>query len=359
MARQTLPGTPNRPSAETNPLTIPAGSRSAWSRSAIGVDIGGTKILAGLVQADGQVVQRSRWLTPNRAATAQEVEDLLVEIIDELSRDQQPVAIGIGAAGFIDQESGTVRFAPHLSWRNEPLRQRIWRRVRVPVVLENDANAALWAEARFGAGRGLANAIAVNVGTGIGGAILIRGRLFRGQYGMAGEFGHMQCVVDGRPCECGKTGCWEQYASGNALVRRARALLESADPRSVALADRVAGDAFKISGPVITQLAEQGDPAGQQLISETGYWLGLGLANLAAAFDPASFIIGGGVSEAGELLLGPARTAFAEHLSGNGFRPVAQGVGADLGNSAGLIGAADLARRAARRGARWRKKSRR
>ncbi|MGN6299711.1 MAG: ROK family glucokinase [Angustibacter sp.] len=323
-------------------------ARQVWSRPAIGIDIGGTKVAGGLVDVDGRVLHRARRETPHRSQSPQVVEDTIAEVIEELRGHRQAIAVGIGAAGFVDATQSSVLFAPHLSWRHEPLRDAMRRRVGLPVVVENDANAALWAEARFGAGQGEPTIVGVNLGTGIGGGVLVEGRLFRGSFGVAGEFGHMQVLPGGHRCECGNRGCWEQYASGNALVREARELAAARSPVAHGLLDRVDGDPARITGPLVTAAAKDGDPAAGELFEDVGRWLGIGLANLAAAFDPALFVIGGGVSEAGELLLAPARDAFRRQLTGRGFRPEARIVRAELGNDAGLIGAADLARDHAR-----------
>jgi glucokinase len=272
------------------------------------------------------------------------VEDTIVDLVAELASQHDIAAVGIGAAGFVDAARATVLFAPHLSWRNEPLRDAIHQRLRLPVVVENDANAALWAEWRFGAGQGEDDLICVNLGTGIGGSIMIGGELQRGKYGVAGEFGHMQVVPGGHRCECGNRGCWEQYASGNALVREARELAVADSPVAQGLLNRVGRDPSNLTGPLVADAANDGDPTAIELFEEVGRWLGIGLANLAAAFDPGGFVIGGGVSEAGELLIGPAREAYRRQLTGRGFRPEARVVLAQLGNEAGLIGAADLAR---------------
>lgn len=322
--------------------------RQIWSRPAIGIDIGGTKVAAGLVDVDGRVLQRARRETPHRSQSPQVVEDTIAEVIEELRGHREAIAVGIGAAGFVDAARASVLFAPHLSWRHEPLRNAMRRRVGLPVVVENDANAALWAECRFGAGQSEPCVVGVNLGTGIGGGVLLDGQLYRGRFGVAGEFGHLQVVPGGHRCECGNRGCWEQYASGNALVREARELAAARSPVAHQLLALVDGDASRITGPLVTQAATAGDPAASELFDDVGRWLGVGLANLAAAFDPGLFIIGGGVSEAGELLLSPAREAYRRHLTGRGFRPEARIVRAELGNDAGLIGAADLARDRAR-----------
>ena len=315
----------------------------------VGVDIGGTKVAAGVVTYDGRVLDHVRRETPDRTKTPDVVEDAIVGAVRELMGRHDVHAVGIGAAGFIDVTRSHVLFSPHLSWRNEPLREAVSTRLRLPVVVENDANAALWAEWRFGAARGETHAICVNLGTGIGGGLLFNGTLQRGRFGVAGEFGHMQVVPQGRRCECGNRGCWEQYASGNALVREARELAAANSPVAHALLERAGGQVGSITGPLVTQAARDGDAAARELFQEVGQWLGLGIANLAAALDPGTVVVGGGLSEAGDLLLGPARETFSRSLTGRRFRPEARIVRADLGNAAGLVGAADLARPFARR----------
>ena len=314
---------------------------------AIGIDIGGTKVAGGVIDVDGQVLARARRDTPHRSKSPDVVENTIVEVVDELfaavGRDQVG-AVGIGAAGFVAADRRTVVFAPHLSWRDEPLQENLQRRVRVPITVDNDANAAAWAEWKFGAAQGESHLMIVNLGTGIGGGIVTDGRLQRGRYGIAGEFGHMQVVPNGLRCECGNRGCWEQYASGNALVREARGLIAANSPIATNLLASVGGDPAELTGPLITAAAQAGDQTSIELLAEIGNWLGAGIANLAAAFDPGTFVIGGGVSAAGRLLLDPARETFRRHLTGRGYRPEARIVAAQLGNEAGLIGAADLAR---------------
>ncbi|WP_171986684.1 MULTISPECIES: ROK family glucokinase [Nocardiopsis] len=310
----------------------------------IGVDIGGTKVAAGVVTPGGRILARLRTETPERSKSPAVVEDTIVSVVEELRAEFRVRAVGVGAAGFVDERRANVLFAPHLSWRREPLRDSLSLRLGLPVVVENDANASAWAEVRAGAGQGVDNVVVVNLGTGIGGAVVLDGRLRRGRYGLAGEFGHMTVVPGGHRCECGNRGCWEQYASGNALIRDARELVVSESPVAGALYQAVGGDVRQITGPLVSELARKGDRACVELMRDAGEWLGTGLANLAAAFDPELFIVGGGVSEAGELLLDPARTAFERNLTGRGYRPEARVAAAALGNEAGLIGAADLAR---------------
>ncbi|MBW3086107.1 Glucokinase [Austwickia sp. TVS 96-490-7B] len=314
---------------------------------AIGIDIGGTKVSGGVVDETGQILYRSRAATPDRSTSPQIVEDTIVAVVDDLlaqaGDDLTVHAVGIGAAGWVSSDRGTVLFAPHLSWRNERLRESLQDRVSAPLCVDNDANAAAWAEWRFGAARDQPDMVMITLGTGIGGAILREGAVDRGRWGLAGEFGHMQMVPDGQRCECGNRGCWEQYASGNALVREARSMIESRSPLASDLSARVAADGGPLTGPLVTTAAQEGDPTAVELLSEIGHWLGVGLANLAAALDPTMFVIGGGVSAAGDLLIGPAKDAFRRRLPGRGYRPEARIEAASLGNDAGLIGAADLA----------------
>ena len=326
----------------------------AMNDYAIGIDIGGTKVSGGVVDDRGRIVWRARRDTPERSKSPRVVEDTIVSVVHELLEaidsgrigegPGQVRAVGIGAAGFVGADGATVVFAPHLSWRNEPLRDALTHRVGRPIFVENDANAAAWAEWRFGAAQGESHLVMITLGTGIGGGIVIDGNVQRGKWGIAAEFGHMQVVPDGQRCECGNRGCWEQYASGNALVREARSMILAQSPVTQDLAARVEAEPGGLTGPLITEAAKAGDPTARELLAEVGHWLGVGLANIAAALDPGAFVIGGGVSAAGDLLIAPARETFQRKLAGRGYRPEATVAAAALGNDAGLIGAADLAR---------------
>jgi len=308
----------------------------------IGVDIGGTKVAAGVVTRSGEVVERVT--VPSPTSTPESVEDTIVDVVARLRASYAVSSVGIGAAGWVDSEQALVRFSPHLAWRNEPLRDRLRSRIDLPVIVDNDANAAAWAEYRFGAGKGARVMVCITLGTGIGGALVVDGRVFRGTYGMAGEWGHMTVMPEGHWCACGNRGCWEQYASGNALVREANGLIASGAPQAEALAEAAGADG--ITGPKVTEVALAGDRPAAELIADVGTWLGRGMANLAAALDPELFVVGGGVSEAGGLLLKPAIDAYARSLTGRGYRPMARIALAHFRNDAGLIGAADLARHA-------------
>jgi glucokinase len=201
-----------------------------------------------------------------------------------------------------------------------------------------------WGEARFGAGRGEDFLVCVTLGTGIGGGIIVDGRLYRGRFGIGGEFGHFRVVPDGRRCGCGNRGCWEQYASGNALVAEARDLARVSPALAGRLLELGDGSPEGISGPEVTQAAREGDKAALECFGSVAEWVGQGLADLAAVLDPGAFIIGGGLSEAGDLLLDPTRVAFEHALTGRGHRPFADIRIAELGPDAGIVGAADLAR---------------
>lgn len=308
----------------------------------IGVDIGGTKIALGVVTPDGEVVARTRRETqPSRP---DEIVGAVADGIAELRRDHEVVAVGVAAAGYIDAARSTVMFAPNLAWRDNPLRAQVEAEVDVPVVIENDANAAAWGEFQFGAGRDFDDMLMLTVGTGLGGGLVINRRLVRGAHGVAAEFGHARAVPDGLRCGCGNRGCWEQYVSGTALTREARELAESGSPLASAMLERADGKVKRITGPLVTEAARDGDPTAVELLADLGRQLGAAVATFVALLDPGVVVIGGGVSDAGELLVEPARTSYEHELTGRGFRPAGSLVLAELGNDAGLVGAADLAR---------------
>ncbi|MFD4527774.1 ROK family glucokinase [Streptomyces sp. NPDC058470] len=307
----------------------------------IGVDIGGTKIAAGVVDEEGNILSTHKVPTPT---TAQAIVDAIASAVDGARAGHEIVGVGIGAAGYVNRQRSTVYFAPNIDWRQEPLKAEVESRVGLPVVVENDANAAAWGEYRFGAGKGHRNVICITLGTGLGGGIIIGNKLRRGHFGVAAEFGHIRMVPDGLLCGCGSQGCWEQYASGRALVRyakqRANATPENAEIL-LALGD---GSPDGIEGKHISVAARQGDPVAVDSYRELARWAGAGLADLASLFDPSAFIVGGGLSDEGELVLDPIRKSYKRWLVGGNWRPVADVIAAQLGNKAGLVGAADLAR---------------
>ncbi|WP_372699364.1 ROK family protein [Arthrobacter sp. JSM 101049] len=314
----------------------------AHAQPAIGLDIGGTKIAAGVVDAAGAIVQRAHAQTPGTSPAL--VEQAVLDLVGGLRRDAPAAPVGVGAAGWMNPDTGTVLFSPHLAWRNEPLRDRLSELLGGTVCVANDADAAGWAEYRFGAGQGEPNLVCLTLGTGIGGSLVADGRLRRGRFGLAGEFGHQVIVPGGHLCACGNRGCWEQYASGNAVGREARELARANSPMAQTLLDAAGGNAEAVTGALVTDLAAAGDPASREIVATAGRWLGIGLANLAAALDPGAFVVGGGLGAASTLLLDEAESAYRRHLPGRGYRPFARISRAGLGADAGLIGAADLAR---------------
>jgi glucokinase len=308
----------------------------------IGVDVGGTTVAAGVVDDQGSVLATAQRDTPSD--DPRRTEDVIVEVVGELAVSHDVEAVGVGAAGFVDAQRSTVLFAPNLAWRDEPLRTAIEGRCGLPVVIENDANAAAWGEVRFGAGRGEDFVVVLTVGTGIGGGIVLGGRLLRGRFGVAGEIGHINIVPDGRRCGCGLEGCWEQYASGRALVQEAQELANASPAMARDLLRLAGGEPDMITGPMVTQAAREGDVAALRCFDVVGTWLGRGMAQLAAVLDPGLFVLGGGVSAAGELLRAGAWRALLQHLTARGYRPHAELRVAELGPEAGIIGAGDLAR---------------
>jgi glucokinase len=308
----------------------------------VGVDIGGTKIAAGVVDEKGKILARKRVATAGR--DAETVEKTVSDLVNNLKKKHKITAIGIGAAGFIDEKRSRVNFAPNLGWLDEPLRMAVESETNLPTVVENDANAAAWGEYRFGAGKGSDYLVAITVGTGIGGGIIIEGSMYRGRWGAASEFGHLCVDPGGRPCGCGNRGCWEQYASGNALVREARYLASERRTEAEKLLDLGDGTPEGVQGLHVTKAAREGDPVALAAFDFVSRWLGQGMADVAAVLDPECFVIGGGVSEAGDILLGSTVRSFTESVTGREHRTMPKIVVAQLGNDAGLVGAADLAR---------------
>lgn len=307
-----------------------------------GIDIGGTKIAGAVVDAAGNVLAESRVESP--ATDPEAIETAVAALVAELSQSHPVSAVGVGAAGYIAADRSTVLFAPNIAWREEPLGTDLAKRIGLPVVVENDANVAAWGEFRYGAGGDVDDQLMVTVGTGVGGGVINDGRLLRGAFGVAAEIGHVCVVPEGRVCGCGNRGCFEQYASGSALVRDTREAAAASSLLARDLVERAGGDPAGITGPLITEAARDGDRFAIEQLERLGHWLGHGICSLVAVLDPAVIVIGGGVSEAGDLLLDPIRETFARELTPRGFRPQAEIRRAQLGNRAGVIGAADLAR---------------
>jgi glucokinase len=290
------------------------------------------------------VLAQTRRDTP--ADDVAKTRDVIVEVVAELARHHPVEAVGIGAAGWIDASRSTVLFAPNIAWRDEPLRDYVSTAVNLPVIVENDANVAAWAEFRHGAARHADDSMVMfTIGTGVGGGIVLGGELLRGSHGIAGELGHMLAVPDGHLCGCGRLGCIEQYGSGTALVRFARAGARQEPSRATGLLALAGGDPGAVTGLMVTAAAKAGDPVSSEAFAQLGLWLGRSLADLAQILDPQVLVVGGGVVEAGDLLLGPIQRSYTESLAQRGTLPVAEIRPAEMGNTAGVVGAADLARR--------------
>ena len=309
---------------------------------AIGIDVGGTKIAGGVVDETGAVLEELQVESP--ATDAHAIEAAIEKLVTELSTRHAIDAVGVWAAGYIDKARSVVLFAPNLAWRDLDLKADLESTLGLHVVVENDANAAAWGEFQFGAGHDVDDLLLVTVGTGVGGGVVLDGSLYRGAFGVGAEIGHMRVVPDGIRCGCGNRGCFEMYASGSALVREARTAARAGSLLAADLLDRAGGDVDAITGPLITEAARAGDPFATEQLASLGRWLGEGIASLAAVLDPAVVVIGGGVSAADDLLLGPVRQAFSTQLTGRGHRPMLEIRKARLGNRAGMIGAADLTR---------------
>lgn len=306
----------------------------------IGIDIGGTKIAGGVVDDQGTLSSPQRVDTPK---DSQGIEDAVVAMVKTLTALHPEVAaVGVAAAGFIDRDRSVVMYAANIAWRNEPLRERLEPRIGLPVTIENDANAAGWAEYRFGAGRGSRDMVMLTIGTGIGGAVVSAGKLNRGGFGSAGELGHIRFERGGLQCGCGQRGCIEQYASGRALQRVAGELADAGGiGENLALARESEG---ALHGQTISRLVTEGDPGAIEALRATTSALGEACGSIQAAFDPELYVIGGGVSQLGEVVLTPMREAYLSALPARGNRPGATFTIAELVNDAGVVGVADLAR---------------
>jgi glucokinase len=306
--------------------------------SALGIDVGGTKIGCLRVAGDGTVLARESVATP--ADDADEAMSTMIALARGLL-DPDVIAVGVGAAGLVDSNEGVLRYSPNLTWRELPIAHRMADALEVPCQLDNDANAAAWGEWSFGAGRGYAHMLLVAVGTGIGGGLVAEGRLFRGAHGFAAEIGHIIVEPGGPPCGCGNRGCWEQVASGAAIGRLGSEAARE-HPRSM-IAEIAGDDPDSVTGVTVSRAAERGDEVARRILAEVGRRLGDGIAGFVNALDPQVVVVGGGAVGAGELLLGPARVAFEGSVEGRRHRPPVPIVAAHLGNDAGAIGAAMLA----------------
>ncbi len=308
----------------------------------IGIDIGGTKIAAGVIDSSGKLLKRVRVESPSDSRD--QIVQAVVDLCHDLMNSHNVAAVGISSAGLINKERTQILFSPNLDMTGSKIGEEVSTRIQRPVILENDANCAAWGEFKYGAGVGHNSIVMLTVGTGLGSGIVIDGKLVIGGFGMAAESGHMVIKPDGQLCGCGQRGCLEQYASGQALTRNARSFVASGSPGAATLLKACNGNPAELTGPMVTAAAAEGDPASISILAEAGKWLGFGMAAIAAILDPEIFVIGGGGGDAGDLILKPAQEAFEQRLTARDHRPIAQIVSAQLGNDAGMIGVADLAR---------------
>ncbi|HVN50481.1 MAG TPA: ROK family protein [Acidimicrobiales bacterium] len=312
-----------------------------------GVDVGGTKILGRVLDPD----DARRTLVEVRADTprgADAIGAALVEVVGDLRAALERAghgdlrAVGIGIAGLVDR-GGVLRFAPNLPGVvGFDVGAALRAATGLAVVVDNDANCATVAEHRVGAGSGADDLVLVTLGTGIGGGLIAGGALQRGAAGFAGEPGHMVVDPHGPPCPCGRRGCWERYASGSGLGRLARDAAHAG--RADAIVALAGGDPEEVRGEHVTSAAADGDPDALAVLREFAWWVALGVSNLENVLDPEVVVIGGGLADAGELLLGPTREAYATLVLGYEYRPPVRIVAAALGADAGAIGAGLRAR---------------
>lgn len=311
---------------------------------AVGFDIGGTNMRAGVIDETGRIIKSLSAPSPH---TTHAIEQGIASLTAQLQAEFPIDAVGLAVAGFLDPDCERVRFAPHLPWRDEPVRSRLEDLLQLPVRLEHDANSAAWGEYQFGSAQGEDNWVLLALGTGVGAALIADGKIYRGAYGTAPEFGHLRVVPNGRRCPCGKRGCLERYCSGTALVETARELAAQpifADSELLKHLDGLA--ATDVSGKTIAQAAREGDSLALAVMADFTTWLGEALSIVADVLDPGLIVIGGGVSQDADLYLPAAVEHFSTRIVGAGYRPVARVGTAQLGADAGMIGVSDLARKA-------------
>ena len=315
-------------------------------RFVLGIDIGGTNLVVGSVAEDGSAMVASASEPTHSEAGATDVVDRLVGLAERAiattrreARGAEILGVGVGAPGPLDTKRGIVLLTPNLGWVNMPLRELIHDRLGLPAALDNDANCAVLGEWWVGAARGARHAIGITIGTGIGGGIIIDGRLYHGASDVAGEIGHTTIDTEGRRCKCGNYGCLEAYASGPNIALRAVEELEAgAESRLSAL---VGGDLAKITAQTVYQAAADGDELALEVVNDTAKFLGVGIGNLLNVFNPEVVVVCGGVTLAGDHLFEPLRREVARRA----FKPAVSAcriVPGELAGTAGVYGAAKV-----------------
>ncbi|HIW96642.1 MAG TPA: ROK family protein [Candidatus Corynebacterium gallistercoris] len=309
----------------------------------VGVDIGGTNLRAAVVDAHGRIVDVEKLPTPSNVYA---LEKALAHAVGALQGRNEGIAgVGLAVAGFINQRMDTVRFAPHLPWRNAEITTRLSQRLGLPVILEHDANSAAWGEYFNGAARDAGTWVLFALGTGIGAALMVDGEIYRGAYGTAPEFGHLTVMPGGRVCPCGKRGCLERYCSGSALALTAQDLIATGSHPESRLAREFSAHPEEITGRSVVRMAREGDPLARDVVRDMGNWLGRALSLVQDVMDPELIVIGGGLSADADLFIDRAENMLHANIVGAGHRPVARVATAQLGGDAGMIGVALLARK--------------
>ena len=309
----------------------------------IGIDVGGTKVLGGVVSETGEILTTARRDTPREGGRA--LTQAIADVANELAHEFPVDSIGVSAAGFISSDRKTILATPNIAeWNGVNLDRELNEILGKTIVLENDANAAAWGEFKFGAGRGRNDLMLLTLGTGVGGGLILDGALFRGAFGIGAELGHIRIVPEGHLCGCGIRGCLEQYSSGSALLRHAREAISASPDIARNLLARGDGTLEGLKGQHITDAAREGDPVAMAAFNTMASYLGAGIASLCAVIDPSCIVIGGGVIDAGEIFLSPTREAALRLIPFSGKHPYPEIVAAELGNHAGLVGVADLSR---------------
>jgi glucokinase len=307
----------------------------------IGIDVGGTKVLGGVVNERGEILASARRDTPREGGQA--LTQAIADVANELNREFAAESIGVSAAGFISSDRQTILATPNIAgWNGVNLDRELTQILGKRIVLENDANAAAWGEFKFGAGRGRNDLMLLTLGTGVGGGLILGGSLFRGAFGIGAELGHIRIVPEGHLCGCGIRGCLEQYASGSALMRHTREAISASPDVARNLLARGDGTLDGLKGQHITDAARDGDPVALAAFNTMASYLGAGIASLCAVIDPSCIVLGGGVIEAGEIFLKPTREAALRLIPFSGKHPYPEIIPAELGNYAGLVGVADL-----------------
>ncbi len=312
----------------------------------IGVDLGGTNIVAGAMTADGSRHLAMRSI-PTKASVGDEgvaerivglVEGVILDTIENGAAARRDfIGIGVGAPGPLDREKGIVLVAPNLGWKDFPLRQRIQDRLNLPTTLDNDANCATFGEWWQGAARGGKNVVGLTIGTGIGGGLILDGALYHGSSDMAGEIGHTTIDLNGRHCKCGNYGCLEAYASAPAIATRAREVLVREEGESL-IPTMVNGNFDDITAQIVYDAAQQGDQTANEIVRDTARYLGAGVANLLNIFNPDIVVLAGGVTAAGDALFVPLRAEVRRRAFSPAVRAV-RIVPGELPGTAGVVGA--------------------